>query len=307
MIVVLVIKRFSELTFNEAILLWNESWKHYFSDMTMDLNRFILKIAGEGISLEKSVVAVYDGKLAGFVLNSFRTINGKRYVWNGGTAIAPAFRGMGVGKKLISVCLKIYEEEKVEIARLEAIKENEAAIKLYESMGYVTFEELTYLQHEGVITTWNDTCSDVKVKEVSMHDIQQLPFFKSTTAWQTQFQSLKDFICVIGVNEEVPLGYAVYKRIYKETGELSAILLYQCVIDEHALQEATVRELVKSVFAPAEGSVKRMTINIPKKEDHVNQLLRKTGFSTYVEQVHMERGIRQTNDYRAVKTFSEID
>ncbi|MED1862595.1 GNAT family N-acetyltransferase [Fictibacillus nanhaiensis] len=304
----LVIKQFSELSFNEAVSLWNESWKHYFSDMTMDLNRFILKIAGEGISLEKSVVAVYDGKLAGFVLNSFRTINGKRYVWNGGTAIAPPFRGMGVGKKLISSCLNIYEEEKVEIARLEAIKENDAAIKLYESMGYVTFEELTYLQHEGVITTWNDESSEIKVKEVPMHHLQRLSYFKTTTAWQTQFQSLKDFICVIGEKDDIALGYAVYKKVYKEAGELSAILLYQCVTDEkNDLQEDTVRELVKTVFLPAEGSVKRMTINIPKKEDHLNQLLLKTGFSTYVEQVHMEREIIQTNESRTVKTFSEID
>ncbi|MET3730214.1 ribosomal protein S18 acetylase RimI-like enzyme [Fictibacillus halophilus] len=304
----LVIKRFSELTFQEAISLWNESWKHYFSDMTMDLNRFILKIASEGISLEKSVVAVYDDKLAGFVLNSFRTINGRRYVWNGGTAIAPAFRGMGVGKKLISVCLNIYEEEKVEVARLEAIKENEAAIKLYKSMGYVTFEELTYLQHEGVITTWIDANTEIQIKEVSMHDIQRLSLFKPTTPWQTQFQSLKDFICVMGMKDEIPLGYAVYKKMHKETGELSAILLYQCVTNEqNDLQEDTVRELVKRVFAPAEGSVKRMTINIPKKEDYLNKLLRETGFTTYVEQVHMERIIRQTNDSQAVKTFSEID
>ncbi|WP_137792124.1 GNAT family N-acetyltransferase [Bacillus sp. E(2018)] len=304
----LVIKRFSELTFNEAISLWNESWKHYFSDMTMDLNRFIQKIAAEGISLEKSVVAVYDGKLAGFVLNSFRTINNKRYVWNGGTAIAPAFRGMGVGKKLISVCLNIYEEEKVDVARLEAIKENEAAIKLYTSMGYETFEELTYLQHEGVITTWNNASSKVKVIDVSMSDIKRLPFFKPVPAWQTQFQSLSNFNCVMGLKGETPLGYAVYKKVYNETGNLSAILLYQCVTDEqNEFQEETVRELVKIAFAPAEESVKRITINIPKKEDHLNQLLREKGFTTLVEQVHMERVINQINESPLVKTFSEID
>ncbi|ANC75520.1 hypothetical protein ABE65_001025 [Fictibacillus phosphorivorans] len=304
----LVIKRFSELTFNEAILLWNESWKHYFSDMTMDLNRFIQKIAGEGISLEKSVVAVYDGKLAGFVFNSFRTINSKRYVWNGGTAIAPDYRGMGVGKKLISACLNIYAEEKVEIARLEAVKENEAAINLYKSMGYETFEELTYLQHEGIITTWERASSEIQIKEVSSFDIQRLSFFKPSTAWQTQFQSLRDYICVVGMKDETPLGYAVYKKVYNETGKLSTILLYQCVTDEKKkLQEETVRELVKNAFAPAEESVKRITINIPKKEDYLNQLLRETGFTTYVEQVHMERLIEQTNESRSVKTFSEID
>jgi GNAT superfamily N-acetyltransferase len=305
---VLVIKRFSELSFNEAISLWNESWKHYFSDMTMDLNRFLQKVTGEGISLENSVVAVYEGKLAGFVLNSFRTINGKQYVWNGGTALAPDFRGMGIGKKLISVCLDIYEEQNVDIARLEAIKENEAAIKLYEKMGYQTFEELAFMQHVGEINELKEQGSNVTVKQTDMQEVKSLSFYEPLTAWQTQFQSLKDFSCAIAMDDEKPVGYTVYKKGFKETGELAGIVLYQCGVNPeyHRKEEATAN-LINFAFAPAEGSVRRLTMNVPKKDDALNRLLNEAGFTKFVEQVHMERPIKKELETQASKTFSKID
>lgn len=305
---VLVIKRFSELSFNEAISLWNESWRHYFSDMTMDLNRFLQKVTGEGISLENSVVAVYEGRLAGFVLNSFRTINGKQYVWNGGTAIAPDFRGMGIGKKLISVCLEIYEEQNVDIARLEAIKENETAINLYEKMGYQTFEELAFMQHEGEISELVVQNANIIVKNADMQEVKSLSFFEHLTAWQTQFQSLKDFSCVIALDGESPVGYAVYKKGFKETGELAGIVLYQCVINpEYPLEEEAAASIINLAFAPGEGAVRRLTMNIPKKEDALNRLLNEAGFTKFVEQVHMERPIKKELESKASKTFSEID
>lgn len=304
----LVIKRFSELSFNEAISLWNESWKHYFSDMTMDLNRFLQKVTGEGISLENSVVAVYEGKLAGFVLNSFRTINGKQYVWNGGTAIAPDFRGMGIGKKLISVCLEIYEEQNVDIARLEAIKENETAIKLYKKMGYQTFEELAFMQHEGEMSVFKGLGSNVTLKEADVQEIKSLSFFEPLTAWQTQFSSLKDFSCAIAMDREKPVGYAVYKKGYKETGELAGIVLYQCAIDsEYHLEEEATAKLINFAFAPEKGAVRRLTMNVPKKNDALNRLLKEAGFTKFVEQVHMERPIKKEMETQAAKTFSEID
>lgn len=305
---VLVIKRFSELSFNEAISLWNESWKHYFSDMTMDLNRFLQKVTGEGISLENSVAAVYEGRLAGFVLNSFRTINGKQYVWNGGTAIAPDFRGMGIGKKLISVCLEIYEEQNVNIARLEAIKENETAIKLYKKMGYQTFEELAFMQHEGEMSVIKGLGSNITVNEADMQKIKSLSFFEPLTAWQTQFPSLKDFSCAMAMDGEKTVGYAVYKKGFKETGELAGIVLYQCAIDpEYYLEEEATANLINYSFAPEEGAVRRLTMNVPKKNDALNRLLNEAGFTKFVEQVHMERPIKKEMNTQAAKTFSEID
>ncbi|MCM3719418.1 GNAT family N-acetyltransferase [Fictibacillus phosphorivorans] len=304
----LVIKRFDEISYKEAITLWNESWKHYFSDMTMDLNRFLQKVTGEGISLEHSVVAVYEGKLAGFALNSFRTINGKRFVWNGGTAIAPDFRGMGIGEKLIQACLEIYEEQNVDFARLEAIKENEKAIKLYEKMGYQTFEELSFLLHEGEISVIQGSSSNVVVKNATIQEVLSLSFFEPLTAWQTQFQSLKDFSCALAVDGGRPVGYAVYKKSFKETGELAGIVLYQCAIDTKCdLEEETTANLINFAFAPEAGAIRRLTMNLPKKQDTLSRLLKKAGFTTFVEQVHMERPIKKGSRNKGSKNFFRID
>jgi GNAT superfamily N-acetyltransferase len=304
----LVIKRFSELSFNEAISLWNESWKHYFSDMTMDLSRFLQKVAGEGISLENSVVAVYEGRLAGFVLNSFRTINGVQYAWNGGTAIAPDFRGMGIGKKLMSATLDIYQEQNVDKAWLEAIQNNEPAIKLYEKMGYETFEELTFLQHEGVIGNFGHNPKEMTVSAVTMHEVKELAFFNPLTAWQTQFASLKDFSCVIASKDGTPCGYAVYKKGYKETGELAAIILYQCVVSPQTnIEDEVTTSLLNHIFGAEGVSCRRITMNIPKCDNALNRILTGSGFTVLVDQVHMARPITKLAEVHHTKTFNKID
>jgi ribosomal protein S18 acetylase RimI-like enzyme len=48
----------------------------------------------------------------------------------------PSFRRKGVGKKLVRECLKRMKMNKVNVIRLTVLRENEAAIKLYEKLGF---------------------------------------------------------------------------------------------------------------------------------------------------------------------------
>lgn len=45
--------------------------------------------------------------------------------------------------------LQLYQEQDVDIALLEALVQNEAAIKLYQKVGYEITEQLVCLQHTG--------------------------------------------------------------------------------------------------------------------------------------------------------------
>jgi hypothetical protein len=128
------------------------------------------------------------------------------------------------------------------------------------------------------------------------------------TAWQTQFASLKDFNCAIAMKDEKPVGYAVYKHGYNETGELTAAILYQCFLDPQLeSEEETTAALLDAAFGPWETSCKRITMNVPKKDNALNRLLTNAGFTTFVEQVHMELPIKKKLEQHSLKTFSEID
>ncbi|RQO75655.1 hypothetical protein DBR43_09975 [Pedobacter sp. KBW06] len=53
-----------------------------------------------------------------------------------GIVVAPTFRGMGVGKLLFSELEVIAQEQKLEYIRLDVIKENTRAKKLYKKLGF---------------------------------------------------------------------------------------------------------------------------------------------------------------------------
>jgi GNAT superfamily N-acetyltransferase len=303
---VLIIKRFSELCFNEAISLWNESWNYYFVDMKMDLNRFLQKVTLENISLEDSVVAQYEGKLAGFVLNSFRTINGKNYAWNGGTAVVPEFRGMGIGKKLIAVTLEIYDERKVDVALLEAIQENAAGVRLYEKMGYEIFDELIFWKHDGILDGIGAAPTEITVSQSAVHEIKGLSFYNPLTAWQTQFTNDREFSCVTAYHEGTPIGYAVYKKNYTETGEIASIILYQSAVKpESKWGIEAARSLMNHVFVAKGHPCRRMTVNLPNDKGAVNQVLAEAGFTVFVEQFHMARAMKKDEQAESSKILAK--
>ena len=75
--------------------------------------------------------AVQEGRLVGFIAGDVRKREGLGWITT--IAIFPEFRGLGIGKRLLSAC-----EEEMEISRilLSVRKSNQAAINLYLNCGY---------------------------------------------------------------------------------------------------------------------------------------------------------------------------
>lgn len=288
------IRRLNTCTFDEAVQIWNDGFKGYFVDMTVSLDAYLRRFEGDGLSPEHSFIAFRDGKPAGFLLNGIRTNDGKRVAWNGGTGVSPAFRGQGVGKILVEAALKLYAEESVEIATLEALSNNEAAISLYQKCGYEIIDRLVFLQHHGSVRKSFSRHRDVDsyaVRLVPSASVSVLRFYQPHVPWQAQWQSLStNGGCGLVVSDARgdDVGYALYKKIFDEDGRASVIYLYQCVAapgQQNA--EQIVARALEEVFSPRD--VECRTHNLSKKNELVCQLLEEAGFTTFVEQVHMAR------------------
>lgn len=84
----------------------------------------------------------HQGLTAGYamVAKSFSTEFGKRCIWIEDLYVKPEFRGMGLGGAFLQHIQPLYPGA---LFRLEAERENDGAVRLYEKMG---FEELPYLE-----------------------------------------------------------------------------------------------------------------------------------------------------------------
>lgn len=287
----------SKLSPEQLVTLWNRGFEGYFSNMTLTVDRYIARAASEGLSLEHSIAA-YDGdEPVGFVMNGFRTIEGKKVAWNGGTGISPAYRGQGIGKLLMQQNVHLYRGQAVDIALLEAMSQNEPAIKLYTSTGYRITERLVGLQQTGslqdVLVQPEADAERYSISKVLPIEVRQLPYYRQMAAWQTQWGSLRDGECLLvserGGSAAERIGYALFRRSYDAEGNLASIVLYQCeAAPDRTDAEAIMLAALMQLYMPEHSTCRRMTINIRDGNGTLIELLERLGFTRFMEQVHME-------------------
>lgn len=288
------IKRLSECTFEQGAQIWNEGFQGYFFDMNTTVDAFTARLGSEGLSPRLSVVAFTEGRPVGFILNGVRQVGDKKIAWNGGTGVAPEFRGHGVGRAMMQASLDIYREEQVNFATLEAISQNETAIALYQKMGYQLVDRLAVYNREGAFEQapfQTEGQTEYMIRQGIPIDISHLPFYRSLAAWQTQWASVRDgqSLTVFDATGK-SVGYAIYKRTFDQTGNVVALPLYQCeAAPGHPDTERILRLLLAAVYTPWDLQVRRVAFNIPFSNPLVIQLLEQAGFALRAELVYMVR------------------
>ncbi|HEV7745563.1 MAG TPA: GNAT family N-acetyltransferase [Pyrinomonadaceae bacterium] len=289
------IRRLSACSFDEALKLWNEGFQGYVVDMTLSLAGYLSRLTRDGLAPESSLVAYCDGRPAGFLLNGFRKGARGKVAWNGGTGVAPEFRGRGVGKALMRATLDLYNELGVDLATLEAISTNEPAIALYGQCGYEIVDRLLSLRHEGSLPAHSfarPNGESYVAELVAPAALGRLEFYDELAPWQSHWDNLgrnQGEALIVSDSSGVACGYALYKKTYDERGSVNTIALYQCVARPGAEQEPVAACALQTLFAPFDLECRRSTYNLSKSNETVCVMLADAGFDLYIEQVHMRR------------------
>ncbi|MBG9772886.1 GNAT family N-acetyltransferase [Brevibacillus laterosporus] len=287
-------KRLSQLTFEEAVQLWNAGFSEYFVDIQVDTNSFLKRLGKDELSPDLSIVAFEDEEPIGFILTGWRIIKGKKVAWNGGTAIKPEWRGRGVGKLLMKELLSIYEEINIDVATLEAIAENKSAISLYEKMGYKVAGRIILVKQRGALKKGILRCKSLNsyiLKQGMAAEALSIPFYQIWSPYQAQAMGIQDGESVIAYNEEGQcVGYALYRRIFNHTGKMEGVTLHQCELNpqiDRKERDVIMKELLTYVLSPELENIERNTNMIISEESRLYSLLLDLGFTLRIEQVYM--------------------
>lgn len=284
------IRRLSESSLSEAVKIWNEGFVGYFVDMTISVDVYVSRLHYLFVSPELSLIAFHENKPVGFLLNGIRDNNGRKTAWNGGTGVSSDFRGAGIGKALVQAALELYRDNNVELATLEAICENERAIRLYQRLGYEVVDRLVFYQHDGAVL-FPEIDGRYSIKSATPYEVGRLEFYDDSTPWQTQWQTLtrnrgEALVVVDAAGDEV--GYALFRRQFDEHGTLKGIAMHQCnVRSDQADADAVATAALRHVYAPLDVSCHRTTNNFSASKTDICRLLENAGFTTFAQQVHM--------------------
>ncbi|MFF2793276.1 GNAT family N-acetyltransferase [Lysinibacillus xylanilyticus] len=279
------IKTVSQCTLEEILKAWNKGFEGYFVRIEMNEEMFLKRLVGEGLSPELSIVAFDHNNPVGIVLNGFRRMDGKKTSWNGGTGISPDYRGKGVSRALMEETIAIYERENVEVATLEAIKENKVAIALYEKYGYTITNQLLFLSGEYEVNVEKQAA--IHVETIRPEQLPHLSFYQEDVPWQCSWQSNKQGEAKIFYNENnEAVGYMLYRIVWNQAGEIDSIVLYQLEL----LENGTVEQIPHFIASITNHIVKLATVNFSASNPATSYLI-ENGLEVKTEQVQMKKNM----------------
>lgn len=289
-------KSLLETTMEQAVNVWNEGFSDYYIQMPITPQVFAsLKYGIEEIDPELSYIALVNDRPAGFLFSALRDTNGEKTAWNGGTAVVPEFRGLGIGKALMAKALESYRERQVATALLEAFVQNDRAIALYRSFGYEVADSINSFTIEGDSEPlWGDPAliaAKYDIVHVTPRELSLLPFYPKLVSWQTQWRSGRDGEAVIVADRESgqTVGFALFRRSFDAQGTHTATTLLQAVAAPGLEDEETVlRAALHYVFSvKSEASVLRRIFGVPASQPALVALCESLGLPLRYKLVHM--------------------
>ncbi|MGI8383841.1 N-acetyltransferase family protein [Robertmurraya sp. P23] len=287
----LKIKRLKDCEISEAVEAWNIGFEGYYFDLTMTTEKFTARMASEGLSDKLSVVAFWNDKPVGLIVNGIREFQGELIGWNGGTAVDKDYRSKGIGRRMLEATLDILEENDVNVSTLEAISENKGAIALYQSLGYDIIDHLECLEKkEGQIPAVSSNV--FQIKRVSPEEVGNLSFYQGKNPWQTHWQSVMDGEALIAEDAfGNAIGYAYFRKIFSEEGIHTGTTLYQCEADRsRSDQKEVIQFLLAEAFHASTDHIRHYVPNLPILSSSITYgVLKELGFEPIVHLVYMKQ------------------
>ena len=122
----------TQFSIEQLTTILNDCFEDYLVPVTLSVEVFVQRFSAEGLSLLDSCVWL-DGDVPAAMAVVARRGDEARLA---AFAMRPAYRGKGVGRRLMGALLDALREQGVRRMWLEVIRDNHAAVALYHSLGF---------------------------------------------------------------------------------------------------------------------------------------------------------------------------
>lgn len=110
----------------------NACFEAYMVPVTQSVEGFVQRFSAEGMSLIDSRVWLAGDEPAAIAIVARRGNMARLAAF----ALRPAWRGKGLGRKLMQELLTFLQQQEIETVSLEVIRDNHADVALYQSLGF---------------------------------------------------------------------------------------------------------------------------------------------------------------------------
>lgn len=273
--------KFLTKTSNESLYkVFLDAFSDYQVKIDLPIWKFILMLKRRGYVPDLSIGAFKGEMLVGFVLNGFRSWNGKPTVYDLGTGVIAEYRKQGITNNMLLNIKELIKQRQIEQYLLEVIKSNTSAIQLYKKQGFEIQREFTCFQLDknkyNYITTY-------KVEHANTMNLEQLTeFWDIKPSWQNSIDSInavsEDLIYSIVRFDNAIVGYGI---IDKRTGDIP-----QIAINKYYRGKGIARSIITDLIKNTDSN-KISVLNVDNISKSTEDFLLKLGFERSVAQYEM--------------------
>lgn len=266
---------------------FNLAFSDYFVPLKLSLEQLETKMKADKTRLELSVGAFDQGRLVGYMLHGFDSIDGKKKVYNGGTGVIPANRGSGLTQQMYQFVLPILKQRQIDSVVLEVISQNIQAIKSYERSGFKTTRTLACFRGDLQVEL---NLPDLKIEPLDSYNWTLLEgFWDIQPSWQNSKNTL-DVLQSSNVSRGAYLegrlvGYAVYNPAGKR--------LQQLAVDPAFRRQGIGTSLMSHLQTEYDKAL--TVINVDIHGTGSIEFLRSMGLTLFLEQFEMELNLDLTS------------
>ncbi|MBN1858648.1 GNAT family N-acetyltransferase [Candidatus Bipolaricaulota bacterium] len=284
-----------------------EAFMLAFADYAMDSSgmteqRLLLRMQKNAVDFGRSPGA-YDGdNLVGFTLIGIDDWGGRLTAYDAGTGILPAFRGQGLVGRMFEFAIPRLEERGVTQFALEALQDNQRAIRAYEKSGFRIARRLRCFTADlQALRAFEDgggwevrpACAD-EVRALEQ-DADWLPSFENRLSASTFIPGDVRFL---GAYASSP------SRLEGCVGVIAYCLplnwLLTIIVRRSERQRGVGRALLRALAHSIPTDVGHLPIlNVDAGDEGMQTFLLRLGFSHLVDQVEMRRTIKRPPNYDA--------
>lgn len=183
----MTVKKLSAIAFDELLDCFLNAFDNYFVSMPTDGDYYRTRWKAAKVDFDLSYGMFDEGNLVGFIIHGIDERFGKLTAFNTGTGVIPAYRGKRVVKSIYDYALEDLRKNGIEKSILEVIRENNAAIRAYQSVGFEICKEYACFAGDLEI----DDSDQFELTEVAAKDInwEGLPH-QQAYSWDFQQASI---------------------------------------------------------------------------------------------------------------------
>jgi ribosomal protein S18 acetylase RimI-like enzyme len=219
--------------------------------------------------------------LAGFILNGFRTWNGKRTVYDILSGTVPLYRRQGIGNTLFEKLKILLRQKYAEQYLTEVKKENATALALYKKQGFKIRRGLSSFKLKK--ENHNKTTSAYQIEyctELKQNEWEQLEsFWEFQPSWENSISSInaaQGFMIYVLVRlDNNIIGYGV---VDKNTGDIP-----QLAIHKDYRRNGIAGSIVSALFEKVAMNQLKI-LNVDDDCDAMKLFLLKLGFENTISQ-----------------------